>query len=152
MLKFKKKFKKANFCPHLLAAWHQNVWIFFHKEISVVFHHTGKLYQPRVRSTIARDYCFTVGWTSVTVLMKIAWGVSMLAQNVAPISVELNVAVTASGYMSRLRLKEEKSFEISTLVSAYAFFFLTWMYDVPCLNTTNYFFYEIHWIYHNLHD
>lgn len=151
MLKFKKKFKKANFCPHLLAAWHQNVWIFFHKEISVVFHHTGKLYQPRVRSTIARDYCFTVGWTSVTVLMKIAWGVSMLAQNVAPISVELNVAVTASGYMSRLRLKEEKSFEISTLVSAYAFFFNL---DVWCsmLKHNKLFFYEIHWIYHNLHD
>ena len=72
-------------------------------EITVVFHYTGRLYQPRVKSTIARDYYFTVGWTSVIVLMKIAWDVSTLAPSVAPTSVELNVAVTASGYMSKLR-------------------------------------------------
>lgn len=72
-------------------------------ELTVVFLYTGKLYQPRVKSTIARGYYFIVGWISVIVLMKIAWDVSMLAPSVAPTSVELNVAVTASGCMSKLR-------------------------------------------------
>ena len=70
-------------------------------KIIVVFHYTGKLYQPRVKSTIARDYYSTVGSTSVTVSTKIAWDASMLAPSVAPTSAELNVAVTASGCMSK---------------------------------------------------
>lgn len=52
---------------------------------------------------IAKDFYFIVGLISVTVLMKIALDVSMPVPNVVPTSVDLNVAVTANGCMSKLR-------------------------------------------------
>lgn len=81
----------------------------------------------------ARACCCTVGWTCVTAWMKIAWAVSTPAPSVAPTSAARNVAVTASGSMSRSRSRGERSLEISTLGSVYVHY----VWSMPWLHTTH---------------